>query len=204
MAALPTLQDEYQMLLAELRQNRESQLQSLLATPIWIALFFGLLSAGGFDALNAMPALVLVPIPLVFMSLLLVVDRRGSSDRIVAYFRTAFDQKLASEIGWNFLLPEFRRQVKRLRTQRANGYVVPQRPDFTTMVWATNFVIALTCLGLYGGLLPSLLNSAFWVTGAFLLLAYGLVLWWIFRQSAAKTCFVEAWRVVLQERAKSG
>lgn len=188
------------MLVGELRQNREIQMQSLLSTPIWIALFFGLLSTGGPGALERMPALVLVPIPLIFMSLLLVLDRRGSADQIVAYFRTAFDQRLARDIGWNFLLPEFRKQVRLLRGTDKFAYRVPQRFDFITMVWAVNLVIALTCLGVYGALLPTL-AAGFWTILVVLTFGYLAALFWIFRQAAAKAHFVEAWRRVLGDRA---
>ncbi|HWM91548.1 MAG TPA: hypothetical protein VN493_12350 [Thermoanaerobaculia bacterium] len=201
MADFPTLQDEYQMLIGELRQNREIQLQSLLSTPIWIALFFGLLSAGGPSALQTLPALVLVPVPLVYMSLLLVLNRRSSADQILAYFRTAFEQKLARDIGWNFLLPEFRKQVRLLRgANKKLTYRVPQRLDFITMMWAVNFVIALSCLGSYGALLPGL-GVKFWSIAVLLMLGYLIAIVWIFRQADAKAYFVEAWQRVLLERA---
>jgi hypothetical protein len=202
MTDFPTLQDEYQMLIGELRQNREIQLQSLLSTPIWIALFFGLLSAGGPGALQTLPALVLVPVPLVYMSLLLVLNRRSSADQIVAYFRTAFEQKLAKDIGWNFLIPEFRKQVKLLRASKEKfGYRVPQRLDFITMVWAANFLIALGCLASYGALLPRL-GAGFWTITVLLVIGYSIAIVWIFRQAAAKPYFVEAWQRVLLDRAR--
>ncbi|MEA2561252.1 MAG: hypothetical protein QOH06_2756 [Acidobacteriota bacterium] len=201
MADFPTLQDEYQMLIGELRQNREIQLQSLLSTPIWIALFFGLLSAGGPSALQTLPALVLVPVPLVYASLLLVLNRRSSADQIVAYFRTAFEQKLARDIGWNFLLPEFRKQVRLLRSSNEKfTYRVPQRLDFITMMWMVNFVIALSCLGSYGALLPGL-GISFWTIAVLLVAGYLVAIVWIFRQATAKTYFVEAWQRVLLDRA---
>jgi hypothetical protein len=201
MPDFPTLQDEYQVLVGELRQNREIQLQSLLTTPIWLSLFFGLVSAGGLTELKTMPILVLIPIPLVFLSLLLVVDRRGSSDRIIAYMRTAFEQRMATEIGWNFLLPKFRREVERLRKGRAPEYKVPQRPDFTMIVWASQSSIAATCLILYGVLTPSL-DWKFWVACLAVTLAFLSVLQRIFRQSALKPYFVEAWKIVLQRRSE--
>jgi hypothetical protein len=197
MSQSPTLQDEYQMLIGELRQNREIQLQSLLAIPIWLSLFFGLVSAGGPSALKTMPFLVLIPVPLVFLSLLLVVDRRGSSDRIIAYMRTAFDQRLADEIGWNLRLPEFRRDVKALRNERHPSYVVPQRSDFTLIVWASHAAIASICFALYCFLVPTH-GLWLWAIGAIVALAFLGVLFWIFHQSALKPYFVEAWTQVLK------
>lgn len=203
MPDFPTLQDEYQVLVGELRQNREIQLQSLLTTPIWLSLFFGLLSAGGLAELKSMPVLVLIPVPLVFLSLLLVVDRRGSSDRIIAYLRTAHEQRMATEIGWNFLLPEFRKEVERLRKGKPPEYKVPQRADFTIIVWASQASIAGACLLLYRVIAPGV-DWKFWSACAAVALAFIGVFWRIFYQSALKPYFVEAWKTVLRRRASPG
>lgn len=201
MPDFPTLQDEYQVLVGELRQNREIQLQSLLTTPIWLSLFFGLVSAGGLTELRTMPILVLIPVPLVFLSLLLVVDRRGSSDRIIAYLRTAFEQKMATEIGWNFLLPRFRRELERLRKGESPEFKVPQRPDFTIIVWASQASIAAACLILYRMIAPEV-DWKFWIACTVVALAFLGVLIWIFYQSALKPYFMKAWTIVLQDRSK--
>jgi len=121
MADAPTLKDEHQMLVGELRQNRQIQLQTFSTTPIWLSLFFGLVSSGNNEALKTAPALSLIPIPLLFIGLLLIVDRRHSSDVIIAYFRTAYDQQLAIAPGWNYLLPTYREKLRQLSVRGDAG-----------------------------------------------------------------------------------
>lgn len=187
MTNAPTLKDEHQMLVGELRQNRQIQLQTFSTTPIWLSLFFGLVLSGNNEALKTTPALSLIPIPLLFIGLLLIVDRRHSSDVIIAYFRTAYDQQLAIAPGWNYLLPTYREKLRQLteRREQHGGHTVliPQRFDFNVVVWLSYAVVALICNLLYRVLAPR--NSPFFalsltVTGA----AFLLVLYWLKRQSS--------------------
>jgi hypothetical protein len=206
MSDVPTLKDEYQMLIGEIRQNRQIQLQTFSTTPIWISLFFGLVSSGSNEALKTTPALSLIPIPLLFISLLLIVDRRHSSDVIIAYFRTAIDEKLASGPGWNYLLPEFRRNLERLskskRKPKQPATFIPQRFDFNVVVWLSYISLALICNALYYVLAPT--NLVFFIISlSSTIVAFLLVLYWLFRQSSQKRDLVEAWKKTLTERRSS-
>ena len=204
MTDAPTLKDEHQMLVGELRQNRQIQLQTFSTTPVWLSLFFGLVSSGNNEALKTAPALSLIPIPLLFIGLLLIVDRRHSSDVIIAYFRTAYDQQLAIAPGWNYLLPMYREKLGKLakKEKQHKGQIVliPQRFDFNVVVWLSYAVIALICNFLYRVLAPN--NSLFF---AFSLSATGvaflLVLYWLKHQSAQKPYMIEAWSQTLKERS---
>lgn len=205
MLEAPTLRDEHQMLVGELRQNRQIQLQTFSATPIWLSLFFGLVSSGSNEALRAAPALSLIPIPLLFIGLLLIVDRRHSSDVIIAYFRTAYDQQLATAPGWNHLLPTYRGKLKEL-TRRKGQYngpsvLIPQRFDFNVVVWLSYAVIALICNLLYRVLNPN--NAPFFVFSlSVTVVSFLLVLYWLKHQSDQKPHMIEAWSQTLKERPR--
>ena len=191
------LSDEYEMLSDELRQNRQIQLQSFFATPIWLGVFFGLLGSSD-SAFSSYPELVLVPIPLIFINLLLFLDRRSSSDIIIAYFRTAIDQKLSEEPGWNLLLTEFRSNLNNLPQEQKSGkgISIRQRFDFNVIVWSSYFFVSLICCAVFM-LLESC--SQIYSIGVTVLVfvAYLLTLLWLFRQSAIKGNLIMAWEVTL-------
>ncbi len=189
--AKPTLQDEYRMLFDELRQNRQIQLQAFFATPIWVSLFFGLVASNK-GTLAAVPLLVLVPIPLIFLNLLLVANRRRSSDLIVTYIRVAFDQGKAQKPGWHMRLHDFREELKNASPSLIR---FPQRFDFNMVVWFTYFSIALICIGTFYVLDPHRW-FIFWLVFIVTVAAFIVVVWWNLRISALKSKMITAWEKV--------
>lgn len=152
---MPTLQNEYKMLIDELRQNRQIQLQAFLATPIWLSLFFGLVSAGQ-GSLGTAPALVLLPIPLFLLNLFLIANRRRSSDIIINYIRVAFDKRMAEHIGpgWHYRLVNFRHKLKEITDGHSGEPKMHQRFDFNMVVLMTYFVVSLFCAFVFHVLSP--------------------------------------------------
>jgi hypothetical protein len=206
MSDIPSLKDEYDMLVGELRQNRQIQLQAFFATPIWVSLFFGLVASGSTSALSIAPELALLPIPLALVNSLLILDRRKSSDAITADFRTAFDARMAIAPGWNLLLPTFRHNLAALKAVPAASIRVsdriPQRFDFNMIVMLSYLLIAATCITVYSLLAPERWLVATAVTVA-CVLAFALVLHAHVRLANRKSAMIEAWRCTLMQREVS-
>ena len=188
----PTLQDEYNFLGTELRQNRQIQLNVYLSVPVWMSLFFGLVTE---EMFNKLPLLIMLPVAMMLLNLLLIADRRKSADMIIAYFRTAYDQQMAKEPKWNYLLPTFRKNFSSLDT---NGSIIliPQRFDFHVGVWLSFFVLSIICTGIFVGITEI---SIFYAILIFALIAvlYLLVLKYHYKLSKKKTILLEAWRKTL-------
>lgn len=199
MASDVTLKDEYGALMDELRQNRQIQLQSLLATPVWMSLFFGLVSSA-LSEKNQLHELVLLPIPLVFINLLLLLDRRRSSDVIIAYTRTAIDEQCADKPGWNLLLPSFRRNFAATSDPPSNERNrIPQRFDFNVIVLCCYGFISIVC-AVYYGILASNRHLVAWTIVIIVLTIYILMLARVFHQSKIKARLIAAWRTTLKNR----
>ncbi|MFQ5926473.1 MAG: hypothetical protein ACE5MH_03465 [Terriglobia bacterium] len=199
MPNFPTMKDEYEILVDELRQNRQIQLQAFLSSPIWLSLFFGLMSFG--EVLERMPFFVLLPIPLILLNLLLIVDRRRGSDVIIAYFRTAFDQRLVDQPAWHSRLPQFRRILKTIQIPTDKTLEVPQRFDFNIIVWLSYLTVALICLGLYWLLSPQR-GTLFWILVAITMSAFMVILVWIIQLANIKLKLIKAWEETLSLEAK--
>lgn len=203
MSGVPTMKDEYWMLVSELRQNRQIQLQAFFSTPIWLSLFFGFISSkGGEGVIERIPYIVLVPIPLILMSLLLIVNRRRSSNVIIAYFRTAFDQRLVDKPGWNYRLPKFRRILKNIKTPADKAFQTPQRFDFNVIVWLSYFIMSLICYGFYWLITPQH-EIVFWIFLTITVLVFVAVFYWIVRLSNIKPELIKAWEETLSSERQN-
>ena len=198
----PSLRDEYQMLVGEIRLNRNIQLQAFSTTPIWLSVFFGLLSSKA-GMLTVDPIIVLVPLPLIFMNLLLIVDRRRSSDVILAYFRTAFDLELTEKPGFNRRLPGYRRELEITLTSYKSTSSIPQRFDFNVIVWLSFLVLSLICCFFYSSQSPQ--STLFLGTIIVLVVVgYAWILRRLYRQSDRKPAMIEAWKRILSRETAGG
>jgi hypothetical protein len=203
MTEMPTLKNEFDMLVGELRQNRQIQLQAFFAAPIWVSLFFGLVASGSSPAIAQVQELALLPIPLLLANLLLILDRRKSSDVIIAYFRTAFDERLAIAPGWNLLLPAFRRNLSEAPQAKSNdptiSLEIPHRFDLNVIVLLSYFLIASSCVAIYW----ILASRSKWVLGtviALCVLSFGILLYANLRWAQLKPRMISAWRKTLKAR----
>ena len=192
-----TLSDEYKMLVDELRQNRLIQLQALASSPVWLGLFFGLIGSKPQGPIER-PFLFLVPIPLLFINVLLILDRRGSSDFIIGYIRVAIDRQLAERPGWNQLLPEFRTRFNELQKSKTEGgQSIPQRFDFNVIVIVSFLTMSLMCCGLF--------VAAHWEWRLFIAAssivvgAYALAFVHVAKQAKRKGNILTAWEQVLKK-----
>lgn len=193
-----TLSDEYKMLVDELRQNRLIQLQALASSPVWLGLFFGLLGANQ-PSWSGRAFLFLVPIPLLFINVLLILDRRGSSDYIIGYIRIAIDQQRADRPGWNHLLPDFRKRFYELqKSNPKGGRLIPQRFDFNVIVIISFFVMSLMCCGLFVGACKKW--EWFFAAIASVIGGHTLALVHVMKQAARKENILAAWEYVLEHR----
>ncbi len=193
-----TLEQEYEMLISELRQNRQIQLQTFSMSPLWFSLFFGLIASNTVG--SSLPIeFSLIPIPMLFISFLLILDRRKSSDVIIAYFRTAIDQRMATEPGWNHLLPKFRNELKKMQRPRLNEAKIPQRMDYNVMVWLSYLSMSFISLAIYYFSKGSHLYFTI-ITISIIALGYLLLLFKMMFQSAMKNNYINAWVNILKER----